>query len=247
MIKIILKELCSGLCYLPSQNYLNLTISLFCLVSLSSLQRWEVCLEGSVPASSSHITSMFAEKFKCTDEPRAVQEVSNPSAKPCVPTAHFSRYSTGTGTSANYSTSSILQKQQGPGWKPARAAWSAPQLQKFLLGGSRGGHSAGGRWADACAWGGGRTPVWKCICPQEAHPSLWSPFLSLLSSFFSVHFLFPLSLLCIFYLQLPYILLYKFSFSLLPSFLSSFFSSTFLFAFCCPTTRCTICYIVIQK
>lgn len=204
MIKIILKELCSGLCYLPSQNYLNLTISLFCLVSLSSLQRWEVCLEGSVPASSSHITSMFAEKFKCTDEPRAVQEVSNPSAKPCVPTAHFSRYSTGTGTSANYSTSSILQKQQGPGWKPARAAWSAPQLQKFLLGGSRGGHSAGGRWADACAWGGRQDSSLEMHLPtRSSSVSLVSFPLSSLFFFFcsfslppvsSLHLLFTASL-----------------------------------------------------
>lgn len=245
---MIQKELCSGLSYLPSQNYLNPPISLFCLVSLNSLQRWEVCLEGSVPASSSHVTSTFAEKFKCTDEPPAVQEVSNPSAKPCVPTAHFSRYSAGMGTSANYSTSSLLQKQQGLGWKPARAAWAARQLQKLLLRGSRRGRSAGGGERMPVRGGGGRTPAWKCICPQEARPSLWSPFLSLRSSFF---FLFIFSSPCLFFASFIYSFLISStsSFSLHPSFLLFFYLFVCLLAFWCSTTRifCTICYIVIQK
>ena len=245
---MILKELCSGLCYPPSQNYLNLIISLFCLVSLSSLQQWEVCLEGSVPASSSHITSRSAEKFKCTDEPRAVQEVSNPSATPCAPTAHFSRSSTGTGTSANYSTSSILQKQQGLAWKPARAASSAPQLQKFLLRGSRGGHSAGGRWADACAWGAAGL--------QSGNASARKKLIrlsGLLSSLFLLlFFLFIFSSPCLFFASFIYSFLISFSTSslspyFLPSFLLFFYLFVCLLAFWCPTTRCTICYIVIQK
>lgn len=245
---MIQKELCSGLCY---SSFSKLSqpapppISLFCLVSLNSLQRWEVCLEGSVPASSSHVTSTFAEKFKCTDEPRAVQEVSNPSAKPCVPTAHFSRYSAGMGTSANYSTSSLLQKQQGLGWKPARAAWAARQLQKLRLRGSRRGRSAGGgermpvRGGAAALQPGNASVRKKLVRLSGLLSSLFSLF------FFPVHFLFPLSLLCIFYLQLPYILLYKF-------FLPTSFLLSFLLPFCLPSDAPQLeysaqCYIVIQK
>lgn len=147
------------------------------------------------------------------------------------------------GTSANYSASSILQKQQGPCWKPARAAWSAPQLQKFLL---RGSHWERG-WTPVRGGAVGLKPGNQASRGMSIG---LSGSLSSLSAFFSLFP--PFSSPDLSFASFIYNLLIFFSASFSFSFLLPSFFSTFLLAFFPSELSwlecfCMTHYVVLQK